>query len=492
MNEVRVAVADTSDRDVSAFRWRALSWATAQQAHEGGFIAFLNNNGIAYPNDPFPNRLFVGAKRVISCSLNTELLGDSSGTGNFVESQDAFQTLYDAHQEKASYLVGYLGYELKNQLEALTSRHPNRLGFPDAYFVEPEWVIDFSQDGVIVTGEGDAQALVAAIDAFPHRLFPYPRPLSPGERGASQDGFHPSPLGRGDGGEGIIGEGKTGENPRIQCRVSPDEYAANVRRIQQYILAGDVYELNYCIEFFLENAHLDPLAAYWALNNRSPMPFSNFLKIGNHYVLGASPERFLRKQGRQLLSQPIKGTIRRGQTPTEDAYLRTQLLNSEKERAENLMIVDLVRNDLARSAETGSVRVDELFGIYGFEQVYQMISTVSATLRQGLSWVDALRNAFPMGSMTGAPKIRAMELIDELEVSRRGVYSGAIGYVTPDGDFDFNVVIRSLLYDAQSQYASFSVGSAITYDADPAQEWDECLLKARAIREVLEKEVFSV
>lgn len=430
MNEIRVAVADGQ-----AFRWRALAWATAQPAHEGGFVLFLNNSGIDYPSDPFPNRLFVGAKRVISF------------TG-----QDDFQALYDAHQEKPSYLAGYFGYDLKNQLEDLSSRNPDRLGFPDAYFVEPEWVIDFAQDEVIVRGDGDVGALLDAISKHPHQI-------------------------AGPSAEGVV----------IQCRVSPDEYTANVRRIQQHILAGDVYELNYCIEFFAEHTNLDPFGTYQALNRRSPMPFSSFLKVGDRYVMGASPERFLRKQGRTLLSQPIKGTIRRGPTPAEDAQLRAQLMNSEKERAENLMIVDLVRNDLARSAQTGSVRVDELFGIYGFAQVYQMISTVSATLRDGLSWADALRNAFPMGSMTGAPKIRAMQLIDELEVSRRGVYSGAIGYVTPSGDFDFNVVIRSLLYDARSQYASFSVGSAITYDADPAQEWDECRLKARAIREVLEQ-----
>lgn len=453
MNEVRVAVAD-----VSAFRWQALAWATAQQAHKGGFVLFLNNNDIAYPNDPFPNRLFVGAKRVISFA-----------------GQNAFQALHQAHQQKPSYLVGYFGYDLKNQLEILRSRNSDRLGFADAYFVEPEWVIDFRQDAVVVTGEGDGRAIMDAIDAFPypHRIAGPPQPLSPRERGEKHPVALPSPRERGAGG--------------IQCRVTPDEYAANVRRIQQHILAGDVYELNYCIEFFANDAHLDPLTTYFALNDRSPMPFSSFLKVNDRFVMGGSPERFLRKQGRQLLSQPIKGTIRRGQTPDEDVQLHTQLLNSEKERAENLMIVDLVRNDLARSSETGSVRVDELFGIYGFAQVYQMISTVSATLRDVLSWADALRNAFPMGSMTGAPKIRAMQLIDELEVSRRGVYSGAIGYVTPDGDFDFNVVIRSLLYDAQSQYASFSVGSAITHDADPAQEWEECLLKARAIREVLEK-----
>ena len=431
MNDYLMAV-----NNVSEFCWQALAWAIANQAHANGFVAFLNNNGIAYPNDPFPNRLFVGERRVIS-----------------IQDHQAFDELQKAHSERPSFLVGYFGYDLKNQLENLQSRNPNRLGFPEAYFVEPEWIIDFREDSINIQGEGNPAALADQLAAHTPVLTSYALPDSP---------------------------------PHIACRVTPDEYQANVRQIQAHILSGDVYELNYCIEFFAEHAQLNPLATYRALNERSPMPFSSFLKIGEQYSIGASPERFLKKTGQTLLSQPIKGTIRRGQTPEEDRDLRAQLLNSEKERAENLMIVDLVRNDLARSAETGSVQVDELFGIYGFQQVYQMISTVSATLRKGLTWADSIQNAFPMGSMTGAPKIRAMQLIDELEVSRRGVYSGAIGYVTPDGDFDFSVVIRTLLYDAASHYASFSVGSAITYDADPAQEWDECLLKAKAIREVLE------
>ncbi|GAB4041058.1 aminodeoxychorismate synthase component I [Spirosoma gilvum] len=436
MNVLRIAV-----DDIESVRWRALAWAVTQQDDQAGFVAFLSNNGIAYPNDPFPNRLFVGAERVISFS------------------EDVFYDLAEAHAQRPSFLVGYFGYDLKNQLEALESRNPNRLGFPDVYFVEPFWIIDFesseNQTGhVLIRGNGDGHALWKQLVDF--------QPLS------------------------VLGSLKS-HSQSVQCRVSYEEYLANVRRIQQHILAGDVYELNYCIEFFAEAIELDPLTIYRALSQRSPMPFSSFLKIGEQYIMGASPERFLKKEGSKILSQPIKGTIRRGQTPDEDLALRAQLLQSEKERAENLMIVDLVRNDLARSAETGSVQVDELFGIYGFQQVYQMISTVSATLRNGINWAETIRNAFPMGSMTGAPKIRAMELIDELEVSRRGVYSGAIGFITPEGDFDFSVVIRTLLYNAQSRYASFSVGSAITYDADPIQEWDECLLKAKAIREVIER-----
>lgn len=423
----------------SSFRWKALGWAVEQQAKAAGFVAFLNNNHIKYPNDPFPNRLFIGAKRVISLATN-----------------DAFTALQQAHNEHPSFLVGYWGYDVKNQLEALTSRNADRLGFPDVYFVEPEWVIDFEEDTASVYGNGNVNDLLTAIHLFSEKA----DPVSHSERPQSKS--------------------------VIQCRVTDATYIETVQKIQQHILAGDVYELNYCIEFFAEQAALNPLSVYKALNQKSPMPFSSFIKLGNRYVMGASPERFLKKQGDRIISQPIKGTIRRGKTAAEDAALRAQLVNSEKERAENLMIVDLVRNDLARSAETGSVRVDELFGVYGFQQVYQMISTVSATLRSELSWADVIRNAFPMGSMTGAPKIRSMELIDELEVSRRGVYSGAIGFITPEGDFDFNVVIRTLLYDTASQYASFSVGSAITYDADPQQEWEECLLKAQAIRDVLE------
>ncbi|GAB2559069.1 aminodeoxychorismate synthase component I [Spirosoma aerophilum] len=441
MNSVRVSV-----EDLQGWRLQTLAWAVAQETHTTGFVAFLNNNGITYPNDPFPNRLFVGTKRVIS-------FADGRTPG-----LNAFQILQKAHRENPCFLVGYFGYDLKNQLENLSSQNPDQLHLPDVYFVEPEWIIDFDQseklgDALIIRGEGDAGSLLNQLRSF----------------------------------DPTAAHVVSGSGPIVtKCRVSPDEYQATVGRIQEHIRAGDVYELNYCIEFFAENTQLDPLATYHALNERSPMPFSSFLKIGDHYVIGASPERFLKKSDRRVLSQPIKGTVRRGQTSEEDDALRAYLFHSEKERAENLMIVDLVRNDLARSAETGSVQVDELFGIYGFQHVFQMISTVSMTLRPSVSWAEAIQNAFPMGSMTGAPKVRAMELIDELEVSRRGVYSGAIGYITPEGDFDFSVVIRTLLYDAQRRYASFSVGSAITYDADPAQEWDECLLKAKAIRDVLE------
>src|SRR5690606_8474955 len=191
------------------------------------------------------------------------------------------------------------------------------------------------------------------------------------------------------------------------------------------------------------------------------------------------------KEGHKIISQPIKGTMRRGSNESEDNVLKDQLYHSEKERAENMMIVDLVRNDLARSAIPGSVKVDELFGIYTYPKVHQMVSTVSANAGSDVAFSEIIRNAFPMGSMTGAPKVSAMKLIEQFESSRRGLFSGAAGYITPNGDFDFNVVIRSILYEQKTKKISFQVGSAITYDAVPDQEYQECQLKAEAMRQVL-------
>lgn len=435
MNQFRFAVTKLIQAGYTNWRWTLLAAAEATFDE----VVFLNNNNLEYPNDPFPNRLYAGAKRVVPFSGEHDL-----------------QTLSDYHRQHRCHLVGYVGYDLKNQLENLQSSHANYLGFPDCWFVEPTYLVDFADDSIIVQTELSDAGLWQNWLTSPGTL-----PVT--EHVANVPG-------------------------KVQARVGEAQYIETVKHIRALIEVGDVYELNYCLEFFVQNLKLAPVEAYRALCGRSAMPFSAFLKQADRYVMGASPERFLKRTGNQLVSQPIKGTIRRGQTPDEDEALKRQLRNSEKEQAENLMIVDLVRNDLARSAETGSVNVDELFGIYTFQQVHQMISTVSARVRDDASLAEVLSNAFPMGSMTGAPKIRAMQRIDELEASRRGVYSGAIGYLTPDGDFDFNVVIRSLLYNAQTQYASFSVGSAITYDADPEQEYAECLLKASAMRAVLEGE----
>jgi para-aminobenzoate synthetase component 1 len=240
------------------------------------------------------------------------------------------------------------------------------------------------------------------------------------------------------------------------------------------------------MEFYVESAVIDPLTAYQKLNSISEPPFATYLKNNKQYLLSASPERYLKKAGSKIISQPIKGTARRSANPAEDLALKQELLANEKERSENIMIVDLVRNDLSRTAEKNSVHVDELCQAYSFKQVHHLISTVVSTVGAEYSPVDVVRTTFPMGSMTGAPKISAMQIIEELEETRRGLYSGAVGYFTPEGDFDFNVVIRSILYNLANNYVSFSVGSAITAEAIPGKEYEECLLKAYAMRSVLE------
>jgi len=281
----------------------------------------------------------------------------------------------------------------------------------------------------------------------------------------------------------------------IRSRFSAQEYMDTVERIQQHILKGDCYEMNFCQEFYAEKAVIHPLNAYASLSRFSPNPFSAYYKLGDKYLLCMSPERYLKRSGNTLISQPIKGTSRRDTGNKElDELSKNNLRTSEKERAENIMVVDLVRNDLSRVCKKGTVKVDELCGIYSFPQVHQMISTISGELENDTSFCDIIKAAFPMGSMTGAPKKRVMELIEQYERSKRGLFSGSIGYIHPEGDFDFNVVIRSIAYNAAAAYLSFHTGSAITFRSgsaitfrsDPAGEYNECLLKAEAIKKVLE------
>jgi para-aminobenzoate synthetase component 1 len=221
------------------------------------------------------------------------------------------------------------------------------------------------------------------------------------------------------------------------------------------------------------------------LNEISNAPFSAFVKVNGAVIICASPERFIKKAGHQLVSQPIKGTAPRGSTPQEDAALKGGLLNNEKELSENVMITDLVRNDLSKHAARNTVKVDELFGIYSYTQVHQMISTVSAQLNNESDYINAIKDAFPMGSMTGAPKIMAMKLIEQHEQMKRGLYSGALGYIEPNNNYDFNVLIRSIFINSTNNKAQFCVGSAITSDANAEDEYRECLLKAAAMLKVL-------
>ncbi|ALD20809.1 aminodeoxychorismate synthase component I [Hymenobacter sp. DG25A] len=412
------------DLPVSAARFRelALGWAAGFRC-----CAYYSSNGLSYPFGGFRDLLAVRHTPSDAPSSLAELRGW-------------------LRQPTPAPRCGMLSYELKNEIEPLLhSGHPDGLEWPALHFFEAEIWLRFLPESVEIHGPATVLAEILSTelsDSAPHI-------------------------------------------PAVRPRMPKADYLAAVQNIQEDILNGEVYELNLCQEFYAEQVLLEPVAMFHRLNAASPTPFAGFYKWEDRYLLCASPERFLRREGATLLSQPIKGTIRRGNTPETDAQQRHTLLHDEKERAENLMIVDLVRNDLARVAETGSVQVPELFGLYPFRHVWQMISTVQAQARPGTDVVDILLAAFPMGSMTGAPKIRAMQLIEQYERTRRGLYSGSIGYVLPNGDFDFNVVIRSLQYRQNTGYLSFQVGSAITYDSVPEREYEECLLKAQAMLEVL-------
>jgi len=342
---------------------------------------------------------------------------------------------------------GFVTYELKNELEALSSQNPSGLAWPTLHFFQPETWLRWQPDTLEIAGH--TTGIVAAILA------------------TEVPAAAPAAV------------------PPLRPRMPKTAYLSAGEAVREDILNGEVYELNLCQEFYAEGVTLDPVAAFWRLNEASPAPYAGFLRHHDHYLLCASPECFLTQQQGVISSQPIKGTRRRGPTPAEDEAQRLALLHDEKERAENLMIVDLVRNDLARVARPGTVRVPELFGTYGFRHVWQLISTVAADLKPDTNLADVLRATFPMGSMTGAPKIRAMQLIEHYEANRRGLYSGSFGYVLPGGDYEFNVVIRSLQYRADTGYLSLQVGSAITYDSVPEHEYQECLLKAQGVLEAL-------
>lgn len=365
---------------------------------------------------------------------------------------DVFLQLRTFHEKHGDWLFGHLGYDLKNGLEPLVSEHSDGIGFPDLFFYVPEVIIQLSGDTISIGSLG------ADHDKVYQEIMATAVPVVKTRQ------------------EGLV----------IHPRLERDEYLQVIRDLQQHILRGDCYEINYCQEFYATDAVIDPLSVCLSLGKASPNPFAAYYKMNNRYLVCASPERYLKKEGDRLFSQPIKGTWQRDTANQEaDVRNREQLYHSAKDRSENVMVVDLVRNDLSKVCTEGSVQVDELFGIYSFPQVHQMISTVSGQLREDVHFMDALRHTFPMGSMTGAPKRRVMELIEKYEKTRRGIFSGSVGYITPEGDFDFNVVIRSILYNGDTGYLSFQAGSGITFYSDPAGEYEECLLKAAAIKKVL-------
>lgn len=259
-------------------------------------------------------------------------------------------------------------------------------------------------------------------------------------------------------------------------------YLASVKSLQDHIRRGDCYEINFCQEFSTTIPDLDPVTTYIRLQEASPAPFAAFYKWNDNYVLCASPERYLRKSKDNIYSQPMKGTAKRNhEDAVLDALQKTNLQQDPKERAENIIVVDLVRNDLSKVAARGTVEVEELCGVYSFPQVHQMTSTIKAVVKSDTSWVEIIKATFPMGSMTGAPKKKVLELTTAYEPSARGIYSGSIGYVHPNGDFDFNVVIRSLVYNQTTGDLSYHVGSGITIHSVAEKEYEECLLKAAGI-----------
>lgn len=272
----------------------------------------------------------------------------------------------------------------------------------------------------------------------------------------------------------------------VHPRMEKADYLQIINQIKEHIKKGDCYELNFCQEFFAEQARIEPVDIYQKLSALSPNPFSVFYKLDHRYLLCASPERYMMRKGNRIWSQPIKGTApRRLDNEKLDQEQKDELLKSPKQRSENVMVVDLVRNDLSKICEEGTVEVEELFGIYTYPQVHQMISTITGTLQPQLSFVDIVQATFPMGSMTGAPKKRVMQLIEQYEKTKRGLFSGAAGYIAPNGDFDFNVVIRSVLYNEETNYISYQVGGGITFQSDAEEEYEECMLKAMAMKAVL-------
>jgi para-aminobenzoate synthetase component 1 len=278
----------------------------------------------------------------------------------------------------------------------------------------------------------------------------------------------------------------------IYCRLSKQKYIENVNRLLTHIKRGDIYEINYCIEFFCENAVINPNQVFNKLNELTKAPFAQLLKAGDEYIICASPERFIQKKEDILISQPMKGTARRSADAEEDEKIKNQLKHSLKEQSENVMALDVARNDLSQVAQKGSVIVDELFGVHTFKNVHQMLSTVGCKLKENATFDNIIKATFPPASMTGAPKLKAVELIKKYELSPRGIYSGALGFIDTYGDFDFCVVIRTIIYNQRLKRLSFHVGSAVTAQCNPEEEWNECLLKAETLFKALDVKIDDV
>ena len=420
-------------KDVRTFKKKALIWS--QQFED---VVWLDSNNYHQNYSTYDAILAVDA----FTSIQTDF-------------HNAFAKLKEYQTYIKDWIFGYLTYDLKDDIEALESKNFDGLGFPDLFFFQPKKLFLFKGNEV------EIQYLNFVANELTDDLLAINQSVQ-------------------------LQRGKVASDIKIKLRIHKDEYFDKVNTILGHIRRGDIYETNFCQEFYAENTLINAFETYQKLNDISKPPFATFFKTKDKYILCASPERYLKKEGNTVISQPIKGTAKRSDNLDEDNRLKLNLSKDKKERSENVMIVDLVRNDLSKTALKGSVKVEELCKIYTFDQVHQMVSTITSKVDGATHPVDIIKSTFPMGSMTGAPKISAMNIAEEQEETKRGVYSGAIGYFSPEGDFDFNVVIRSILYNQTNKYVSYSVGGAITVKSDPMREYEECLVKAKAMRTVLE------
>ncbi len=379
------------------------------------------------------------------CLLAVDAVQIFSPAGNVLKQLDAFCNNCN------DWIFGHLNYDLKDEIENVQSAKPDKINFPDIFLFQPAIVITLNKNLIEIF----------YFNEDPQNIFDSIRQTE------------------------IIKYDELKHNKKIRPTYTKKDYLETVEQLQKHLLRGDCYEINFCQEFFVQDADINPLEKYISLLKISPSPFSCYYKLNDKYLLCASPERFLSKHDQTIFSQPVKGTAARNADFAIDSMQKDDLYNSEKEKSENVMIVDLVRNDLSKICEEGSVIVDELFEIYSFPQVHQMISTISGKLRTCISFSEIIKATFPMGSMTGAPKYRVLQLINEYEKSKRGLFSGSVGYITPKKDFDFNVVIRSIFYNQTNKYLNYFVGSGITIYADAESEYEECKLKATAIEKVL-------
>jgi para-aminobenzoate synthetase component 1 len=379
-----------------------------------------------------------------------------------MHSKGSFEKLKDFQTKVADYIFGYLSYDLKNDVEKLSSNNVDELGFPDLYFFQPKKVL-IVKDNCL-----ELAYLAACSSEIDQDITSILNPA-----------FNKKCL------------TENQQKIEIKHRISKQAYCKSIEVILQHINRGDVYEVNFCQEFYINDCEIDPIKTYKKLNKISKAPFSSLFRIKERTLLCASPERYLKKEGTKIISQPIKGTSKRSTSFKEDQKSAEELSKNPKERAENIMIVDLVRNDLSKLALKGSVDVEELCKVYSFKQVHQMISTIVCEVADTTHPVDIIKATFPMGSMTGAPKVAAMKIIEAQEKVKRGLYSGSVGYFTPTNDFDFNVVIRSLLYHQEKKYASYIAGGAITAKSTPEDEYNECLLKAKALSLVFSEDTSS-